>query len=91
MLVKELKALARDRMTFGMVVMIPLVQLLLFGYAINTDVRHIPAGLVDFSGSVYGRNLGDERYARVVLIPPVSNFGQYNEPRNYGVELSLTF
>ena len=41
--------------------------------------------------SFYGRNLSDERYARVVLIPPVSNFGQYNEPRNYGVEFSLKF
>ncbi len=48
---KELKQLARDRMTFGMVVMIPLIQLLLFGYAINTEVRHIPVGLVDQSGS----------------------------------------
>ncbi|MEP4147517.1 MAG: TonB-dependent receptor [Halioglobus sp.] len=41
--------------------------------------------------SFYGRNLGDERYARVILIPPVSNFGQWNEPRNYGVEFSLQF
>ena len=41
--------------------------------------------------SFFGRNLSDERYARVVLIPPVSNFGQYNEPRNYGVEFSLKF
>ena len=48
---KEFVQLRRDRMTFGMVVMIPLVQLLLFGYAINTDVRHIPIGVVDLSGS----------------------------------------
>ena len=41
--------------------------------------------------SVYGRNLGNERYARPVLITPVSNFGQYNEPRNYGVELTARF
>ncbi len=52
---KELKQLSRDRMTFGMVVMIPLVQLLLFGYAINTDVRHIPVGVVDLSGSAAAR------------------------------------
>ena len=36
---KELRQLSRDRLTFGMVVMIPLIQLLLFGYAINTVVR----------------------------------------------------
>lgn len=56
-LVKELKQLSRDRVTFGMIVMIPLVQLLLFGFAINTDVRHLPAGVVDHSQSSYGRSL----------------------------------
>ncbi|WP_434341063.1 ABC transporter permease [Motilimonas cestriensis] len=51
--VKELRQLSRDRMTFGMIVMIPLVQLMLFGYAINTDARHLPAGVVNLSGSAY--------------------------------------
>ncbi len=46
---KEVRQLSRDRLTFAMIVMIPLVQLLLFGYAINTDVRDIPVGLVDQS------------------------------------------
>jgi iron complex outermembrane receptor protein len=41
--------------------------------------------------SVYGRNLGDERYARVVLIEPITAFGQWNEPRNYGVRVSFLF
>lgn len=54
---KEFKHLLRDRMTFGMIVMIPLVQLLLFGYAINTDVRHIPTGFLDYSGSTYARRM----------------------------------
>ena len=49
--IKEIRQLMRDRMTFGMAVMIPIVQLLLFGYAINTEVRHIPVGVVDMSGS----------------------------------------
>lgn len=52
---KELKELGRDRITFGMVVMVPLVQLLLFGYAINTDVRHVPAALVDLSNTSASR------------------------------------
>lgn len=56
-MLKELRQLSRDRMTFGMIVMIPLVQLLLFGYAINTDARHLPAGLVDMSASSYSRAL----------------------------------
>ncbi|WP_420338334.1 ABC transporter permease [Roseibium sp.] len=46
---KELAQLRRDRMTFGMVVMIPLIQLILFGYAINTNVRDIPIAVVDQS------------------------------------------
>ncbi|MGL4612513.1 MAG: ABC transporter permease [Shewanella sp.] len=54
---KELRQLSRDRMTFGMIVMIPLVQLMLFGYAINTDARHLPAGLVNLSDSAYSRAL----------------------------------
>ena len=52
---KELMQLKRDRMTFGMVVMIPLIQLILFGYAINTNVRHIPVGLVDQSQTALSR------------------------------------
>ncbi len=54
---KELTQLKRDRMTFGMVIMIPLIQLMLFGYAINTNVRHIPVGIIDHSQSAFGRVL----------------------------------
>jgi ABC-2 type transport system permease protein len=52
---KEMRQLSRDRMTFGMIVMIPLLQLMLFGYAINTDIRHVPAGLIDMSQTTYSR------------------------------------
>ena len=54
---KELTQLKRDRMTFGMVVMIPLIQLMLFGYAINTNVRHVPVGVVDHSNTGLSRIL----------------------------------
>ncbi len=40
---KEFIQLRRDRLTFGMIIGIPLMQLLLFGYAINSDPRHLPA------------------------------------------------
>ena len=39
---KEFLQLRRDRMTFGMIVGIPIIQLVLFGYAINTDPKHLP-------------------------------------------------
>ena len=53
--VKEVRQLSRDRLTFGMIVGIPVMQLLLFGYAINTDVRHLSAGLVDLSSTAASR------------------------------------
>jgi ABC-2 type transport system permease protein len=54
---KELMQLKRDKMTFAMIIMIPLVQLMLFGFAINTNVRHIPVALVDGSQSALSRVL----------------------------------
>lgn len=43
---KEFTQLRRDRITYAMILVLPLVQLLLFGYAINTDPRHLPAAVV---------------------------------------------
>jgi ABC-2 type transport system permease protein len=49
-LVKEFIQMRRDRVTFAMMVALPIVQLLLFGYAINTDPRHLPT-LIDIRDS----------------------------------------
>src|SRR4051794_23951722 len=46
MLIKEFIQLKRDRVSFAMIVMIPLVQLLLFGYAINSNPRHLPTAVL---------------------------------------------
>ena len=46
-MVKEVRQLARDRLTFGMIIGIPVMQMLLFGYAINFDVRDLRAATVD--------------------------------------------
>ncbi len=54
---KEVLHLVRDRLTFGMVIMIPLIQLVLFGYTINTDVRHVPAAVADESNNAFSRQL----------------------------------
>jgi ABC-2 type transport system permease protein len=54
---KELLQLKRDKTTFGMILMVPLVLLLLFGFAINTQIRNIPVGLVDQSHSALGRTI----------------------------------
>lgn len=57
MVVKEFLQLKRDRLTFGMIVGIPIVQLLLFGYAINSDPRHLPTLLVTAEQSPFSRSL----------------------------------
>jgi ABC-2 type transport system permease protein len=54
---KELVQLRRDRLTLGMVAALPIMQLLLFGYAINTDVRHIPTVVFDADASSESRDL----------------------------------
>jgi ABC-2 type transport system permease protein len=46
MFVKEFIQLRRDRVTFAMIIGIPLIQLMLFGYAINTDPKHLPTALL---------------------------------------------
>ncbi len=45
-LVKEFIQLRRDRLSFAMIIMIPLLQLMLFGYAINTNPRHLPTAVL---------------------------------------------
>jgi ABC-2 type transport system permease protein len=54
---KELLQLKRDRLTLAMMAVLPVVQLLLFGYAINTDVRHIPSVVFDQDRSAQSRDL----------------------------------
>ena len=54
---KELLQLRRDRMTLAMMVVLPLLQLMLFGYAINTDVRHMPTLVFDADDTSASRRL----------------------------------
>ena len=52
---KEVRQLRRDRLTFGMVVGIPVIQILLFGYAINTDVRDLRTAIANQSDTHLSR------------------------------------
>jgi ABC-2 type transport system permease protein len=54
---KEGKHLLRDRLTIGMIAGIPVMQIILFGYAINTDVRHLTAAVADQSNTQMARDL----------------------------------
>jgi ABC-2 type transport system permease protein len=54
---KEFIQLKRDRLTFGMIVGIPVIQLLLFGFAINSDPKHLPAAVLDSDRSEFSRSI----------------------------------
>ena len=57
MFTKEFVQLRRDRLTFGTMIFIPLVQLTLFGFAINTTPRHLPTAVLAYEDSDVGRSI----------------------------------
>jgi ABC-2 type transport system permease protein len=56
-IVKEFIQMRRDRLTFGMMIGIPLMQLILFGYAINFDPKGLPVAVVSAEESVFSRDV----------------------------------
>ena len=64
---KEVRQLARDRPTFGMIVGVPLMQITLFGYAINFDVRHLATVVQDQAHSSMSREFVSDLEATQVL------------------------
>jgi ABC-2 type transport system permease protein len=72
---KEFVQMRRDRITFGMMIGVPLLQLVLFGYAINADPKYLPAALVMGEDSIFARSIVSavERTDYIRLLPaPVS-------------------
>ncbi len=66
-LTKEFTQLVRDRLTYAMIIGIPVIQLLLFGYAINSDPKHLPTAVLvqdngQFSRSVLGALVRSEYF-----------------------------
>ena len=57
-LMKEFIQMRRDRMTFALMIGVPVMQLLLFGFAINTDPRHLPTVVHIADDSAYARSIG---------------------------------
>ena len=57
MLRKEFIQMRRDRLTFALMIGIPIIQLILFGYAIRTEVRNLPTVVLDESHSQESRSL----------------------------------
>lgn len=72
-LAKEFVQMRRDRLTFAMMIGVPVMQLVLFGYAINMDPKGLPAAVVSAESSVFSRSLvralENTGYFRVVATP----------------------
>lgn len=72
--VKELRQMSRDRLTLAMVVGIPLLQMMIFGYGINYDVRHIRTGVVDLANTAGSRaliaDIASSQVVDIVARPP---------------------
>ena len=79
--IKELRQLGRDRLTFGMILGIPALQLLLFGFAINMDIRNINAAFVDQARTAHSREIIATLEATGLLAPqdPVRTPAQLQE------------
>ncbi|MDB5960281.1 MAG: transporter permease, partial [Massilia sp.] len=78
-LLKEFLQLRRDRLTFAMMVGVPVMQLVLFAYAINTDPKGLPLAVVSADHSVHSRSLTaaleNSAYFKIVQRPPDTRQG----------------
>jgi ABC-2 type transport system permease protein len=55
--VKEFVQMRRDRLTFAMMIGIPLMQMIIFGFAINADPRHLPLAVLSADNSPFSRSI----------------------------------
>ncbi len=79
---KELIQMRRDRLTFAIMLIIPIVQLTLFGYAINTQVDHIPLVACNMSNSAIGREF-IQRLVNTSYFDLVGEVGSYEEAKSW--------
>ncbi|WP_035061317.1 ABC transporter permease [Andreprevotia chitinilytica] len=77
---KEFLQLKRDRLTFGMIVGIPIMQMLLFGFAINTDPKHLPTAVIAADHSEFTRSyiaaMQNSSYFQIVAELPNEEAGR---------------
>lgn len=75
---KEFIQMIRDKTTFGMIVGIPIMQLILFGYAINSNPRHLPTAIVNNDNSSYSQ--------RILISMQNSSYFQFISPQSSEAE-----
>jgi ABC-2 type transport system permease protein len=73
MVMKEFIQMRRDRLTFAMMVGLPLIQIILFGFAINFDPKHLPTAVLSADNSIFARSfirsLENSSYFQVLFKP----------------------
>lgn len=86
LLLKEFIQMKRDRLTFGMMVVMPIIQLLIFGFAINTEVKHLPTIVFDQSLQQESRDLiaAFEASSYFTVTTAASNYQQVNDAVDSG-------
>jgi ABC-2 type transport system permease protein len=92
-LIKEFRQIMRDRLTFAMMVGVPIMQLVLFGFAINSDPKHLPLALIEADHSEFSRSFvaGLENSDYFAVTHRVSGDGQGDALLAAGtVQFSLT-
>ena len=75
-IIKEARQLRRDPLTLGMMFVIPMVQLVLFGYAINSDPRNLPTAILSYDSSPLSR----------AVIRAIGNTGYFSAARELNSE-----
>jgi ABC-2 type transport system permease protein len=91
---KEFIQLKRDRLTFGMIIVMPIIQLMLFGFAINSDPKHLPTAIVmtdpgPFTRSYVAALKNSERFD---IVGGISSEREAEELLNRGdVQFVVTF
>ncbi len=79
-LVKEFVQMRRDRLTFAMMVGVPVMQLVLFGFAINLDPKGLPTAVVSAESSTFSRTfvraIENSGYFRVIAQPALVEEGE---------------
>src|SRR5579859_6755522 len=98
MVVKEFIQLRRDRVSFAMIVMLPVMQLLLFGYAINTTPHNLPTAVLLQEDSDLGRSIlkALENTAYFHFVREVHDVGEFDDLLTsgkvlFGVEIPRGF
>ncbi|MDR1943837.1 MAG: ABC transporter permease [Synergistaceae bacterium] len=81
LIVKEFIQIFRDKLTLTLIIGIPIMQLLIFGFAINTDVKHLKTAVLDMARTQESRELLDQFSGSMYfdVVRSVGSFGELNE------------